>query len=49
MHEDDFLRLLIVAAISAGQTPKDAIDTAMETVALMHVDRWHAPNDPGGE
>ena len=35
MRDEDFLRLLVVAGISAGMTPKYAIATAYETVRLM--------------
>ena len=36
MRDEDFLRLLVVAGISAGMTPKYAIATAYETVQLMY-------------
>ena len=35
MIDEDFIKLLVVAGISAGMTPKDAIATAYETVRRM--------------
>ena len=45
MNETDLLHFFIGMALSAGQTPKDAIETAAETIRLLHVDMYEASND----
>ena len=45
MNDQDFLKLLIAGAISAGMTPQDAILTAAETMALYDAMYQDASND----
>jgi len=45
MIDEDFIKLLVVAGISAGMTPKDAIATAYETVRLAQIPTHYPAND----
>ena len=45
MEDEDFRRLLIAAAISAGKTPQEAIETARQVQSLLAVEAWTASND----
>ena len=45
MDDEDYRKLLIAAAISAGKTPHEAIETATQTLELLQVEMWAAAND----
>ena len=45
MEYEDFRKLLVAAAISAGMAPKDAIETAEMTLEMYSVIYQDASND----